>query len=1289
MKKIVFSIIVFACFIALMASIMLPVSAISTDTEPVEYDSTEAEQLDVTDSYYYDRLSENQQECYAYIKNYYDNWQGEIGEKQLDILYWVGEDATDEECMQLNYDFIYAQLALEADYPLYDCFGDFGVSYHRHTEGNMAGKLEVTLHIRSNGFVTDEIKAQADARIEQIVTAVGEGDRYTRLRRMTAYLLDNTFYDPYIDALNYIETVNVQKTGIVPSTCAYGPLLKNIALCGGFSNAAKVLCNELGIPCIIMGNAKHAWNLVQMDDGKWYRLDITNAGRLGWDGDLPATLDDYFADTFLNNNTLLNIVGTYNDPYMLSLNNVPLVTDFPEHAEGQYVYSGDETDFSYENVQSTYMPEESKFIYRVNLDGTTCTIIDYEGKESGDLIIPESIDGYTVIAIGECAFYYCTGFTGRIVIPDTVQTIKGGAFAGCYNLTSVELPDGLYDIKIGAFIGCKGLKELVLPDLLGRISKYAFFDCDSLELVTFGSHVFEIDATAFGNIDAALTMKAPDGSAAHEYAQQNNLAFEVYGEMCAFEDADGKWDFDEMKDEYWRLVAEVVHFHTCEHGARFDYTEHSLDVENANCGDVCADCGANFCRGLGYTHTAPQRINKTEATCSDAAYTGDLVCVFGHLIQYGEYVGEPTGEHVPVDDVWRYDADTHYQLCSCGWRLEYSSHSGGEATTTQRAICGVCGVEYGELAEEHVHSAAWQGHDECSHYWVCSCGEQLDVEEHYGGTATETQLAICEGCGMTYGNLAEHVHSGVWQGYDEHRHYWICSCGGQLDTEAHYGGTATEEQRAICVGCGVEYGELVHVHRSFEWFEGVGGHYKVCVDCYESMGEIEPHYGGTSTEYEPATCEGCGCFYGELLPHATHVCSYWIYASEDVHYQICDICYVQFNEGPHQGGVATETQRAICELCDGAYGDLLPHATHVSFHWIYAGGTHYQICDICHIQFNEGPHQGGVATETQRAICELCDGAYGDVIHHVHSSVATDSDEQYHYKVCSCGEAFDIQAHYGGTATETQRAVCEGCGVEYGVHVHISILMDADEYGHFQICSCGETFDYEEHHGGTATEYELALCEVCGVAYGDLAAHVHNGGNGFACDEFYHYELCLCGAVVTTEEHYGGTATEYELALCEVCGTPYGVFASDTDHVHNDLTTVATEGFHYQVCSCGVWLGEERHYGGAATDTQRAICEVCGVEYGDYASDPSENNTEAPENNTEAPENNTEAPENNTEALENNTETSENNTKEPDSTNSATNAIVGGCGSSVGMGLISLVTALATGYVVLKKKKDN
>jgi transglutaminase/protease-like cytokinesis protein 3 len=60
-------------------------------------------------------------------------------------------------------------------------------------------------------------------------------------------------------------------------------LLENIAICDGFADTVKVLCNELNIPCIIMANAGHAWNLVQMEDGKWYRLDMTNAAGYGPD----------------------------------------------------------------------------------------------------------------------------------------------------------------------------------------------------------------------------------------------------------------------------------------------------------------------------------------------------------------------------------------------------------------------------------------------------------------------------------------------------------------------------------------------------------------------------------------------------------------------------------------------------------------------------------------------------------------------------------------------------------------------------------------------------------------------------------------------------------------------------------------------------------------------------------------------------------------------------------------------------------------------------------------------
>ena len=42
-------------------------------------------------------------------------------------------------------------------------------------------------------------------------------------------------------------------------------------------------------------------------------------------------------------------------------------------------------------------------------------------------------------------------------------------------------------------------------------------------------------------------------------------------------------------------------------------------------------------------------------------------------------------------------------------------------------------------------------------------------------------------------------------------------------------------------------------------------------------------------------------------------------------------------------------------------------------------------------------------------------------------------DDTYHWKECErCGEILEKEAHYGGTATETERAVCEVCGVCYG-----------------------------------------------------------------------------------------------------------------------------------------------------------------------------------------------------------------------------------------------------------------
>lgn len=82
------------------------------------------------------------------------------------------------------------------------------------------------------------------------------------------------------------------------STCydIYGAFVEKKAVCQGYATAFKTLCNYYKIPCVMIpgtgvtssGSDAHMWNAVQMDDGKWYLLDIT------WDDQESGIYTDFF-----------------------------------------------------------------------------------------------------------------------------------------------------------------------------------------------------------------------------------------------------------------------------------------------------------------------------------------------------------------------------------------------------------------------------------------------------------------------------------------------------------------------------------------------------------------------------------------------------------------------------------------------------------------------------------------------------------------------------------------------------------------------------------------------------------------------------------------------------------------------------------------------------------------------------------------------------------------------------------------------------------------------------------
>lgn len=79
-------------------------------------------------------------------------------------------------------------------------------------------------------------------------------------------------------------------------------------------------------------------------------------------------------------------------------------------------------------------------------------------------------------------------------------------------------------------------------------------------------------------------------------------------------------------------------------------------------------------------------------------------------------------------------------------------------------------------------------------------------------------------------------------------------------------------------------------------------------------------------------------------------------------------------------------------------------------------------------------HTGGTATCTKKAVCEFCGEEYGECASHNYGD-KYESDGTHHWKKCQnegCDFATEKEAHKGGEATTTKRAVCEVCGAEYG-----------------------------------------------------------------------------------------------------------------------------------------------------------------------------------------------------------------------------------------------------------------
>ena len=174
--------------------------------------------------------------------------------------------------------------------------------------------------------------------------------------------------------------------------------------------------------------------------------------------------------------------------------------------------------------------ESSEYEYRIN-DDRTVTITKYNGTEK-NLVIPDTIDGYPVYAIGEGAFQenqtlktvvvpegvediqneafvYCTALE-KVVLPNTVGNIGIAAFAYCESLQEFNIPVDVWYLPEKAFTGCTSLTKVEIPDNVYEIGAYAFYGCTSLETVIFPKDMLMIGDNAFAYCDKIKSLQLPE-----------------------------------------------------------------------------------------------------------------------------------------------------------------------------------------------------------------------------------------------------------------------------------------------------------------------------------------------------------------------------------------------------------------------------------------------------------------------------------------------------------------------------------------------------------------------------------------------------------------------------------------------------------------------------------------------------------------------------------------------------------------------------------------------------------
>ena len=306
---------------------------------------------------------------------------------------------------------------------------------------------------------------------------------------------------------------------------------------------------------------------------------------------------------------------------------------------------------------------------------------------------------------------------------------------------------------------------------------------------------------------------------------------------------------------------------------------------------LCRKCGQIQTVRVTYQY-ANDKLHRTALTCTvcdntwdyweSHMWSGTATCTSGRTCTDCGGSSEPLGHDWGA---WTQNSDekTHTRICKRDTsHTETENCHGGTATCTAKAVCTVCGGEYGEMAAhsftaekaeaQYLKSAATCT-EKAIYYKSCAvCGLSsegtADEATFFSGNAldhnwgawtsnedgTHTRTCTVDGCSA--GTQTENCIDAnkdhkcdicdyiISECADDNKDHKCDYCGKKL-TE-HTGGKATCKDKAKCEVCGAEYGELdAKNHTNLN-------HFPATAATKTTEGNIEYWY-----------CEGCGKYFSD------------------------------------------------------------------------------------------------------------------------------------------------------------------------------------------------------------------------------------------------------------------------------------------------------------------------------------------------------------------------------------------------------------------------------------------